>query len=424
MRRISVVTAGWLAAVRWLAAACLAALSSGVFADWPGFRGVNNAGAATEQVVPEKLVSLKEIWRIPLGEAFSEIAVAGDKAVVFGQRGGDEAAVGLDAGTGKELWVTVIDKTLKEENGDGPRTTPAIDEGRVYVYGTFLKLYCLDLASGKEIWKHDIVGEYGGRLTGSIKTWGNAASPMVVDDVVIVEGSGVDRGILAFDKKSGVLVWGSTSEAATHATPTVATILGQKQVICFMQSGLVSVEPKGGMVLWRLAHPYKLSTGASPVVGGKNGDIVYCSAGYGVGGAACRITHEGGEWAAKPLWRTEGQNQSQWSTPVYYEGYLYGLFGQYEAKGPLACVDMETGLVRWSERGFGTQGGLIRVGDKLLVQMPTGVLVLVAASPQGYRELGRVREFGGRSWMAPAYSEGRIYARTTTEGACFEVVGK
>ena len=321
MRRISVVTAGWLAAVRWLAAACLAALSSGVFADWPGFRGVNNAGAATEQVVPEKLVSLKEIWRIPLGEAFSEIAVAGDKAVVFGQRGGDEAAVGLDAGTGKELWVTVIDKTLKEENGDGPRTTPAIDEGRVYVYGTFLKLYCLDLASGKEIWKHDIVGEYGGRLTGSIKTWGNAASPMVVDDVVIVEGSGVDRGILAFDKKSGVLVWGSTSEAATHATPTVATILGQKQVICFMQSGLVSVEPKGGMVLWRLAHPYKLSTGASPVVGGKNGDIVYCSAGYGVGA------------------RRAGSRMKEASGPRNRYG---GRKARIRASGPRRCITRDT----------------------------------------------------------------------------------
>ena len=404
-----------------LAVATLAAMSSWLFADWPGYRGAENTGVAA-QSMPARAGALKEAWHIPLGEAFGEMAVAGDKAYVFGCRGDDEVVCALDAKTGKELWATTIDKTLKEENGNGPRTTPAIEGGHVYVYGTFMTLACLDAASGKEVWKHDITAEFGGRMKGSIKLWGNAVSPLVVGDVVIVEGGEAGKGILAFDKNTGRLAWGATDDAMTHATPTVATILGQKQVICFMQSGLVSVDPASGSVLWRFAHPYKFCTGASPVVGGKNGDVVYCSAAYGVGSAACRITHADGKWLASPLWRVEGGNQSHWSTPVHYNGYLYGLFGHNEDKGPLACVDIETGDVKWSQPGFGSQGGMIRVGDNLVVHLPTGALVIVAASPDGYKELSRGGAFKGRSWMAPGYSDGRIYARSTTEGACFELV--
>jgi len=402
--------------------------STWAMADWPGYRGVGAQGIATAKAGPESLSGLKEIWRVPLGEAFGEIAVAGDKAVVLGKRGDDEMAMALDAKTGKELWATRIDKTVKEkQGGDGPRTTPAIDGGKAYVYGTYMKLYCLDLETGAEVWKHEVLPEFGGKQIGGISTWGNAVSPTVVDDVVIVEGGGKEKGILAFDKTTGKLVWASTSDLVTHASPTVATIAGQKQVICFMQSGLVSVEPKTGSVLWKFAHPYKVSTAASAVVGGKNGDIVYCSAGYGVGAAGCRVTRDGDKWTATKLWRTEAEdnenhgNQNHWSTPVAFGGYVYGLYGHNDPKGNLSCVDIETGKPAWIQKGIGTQGGVILVGDKLVVHDTAGELVLVAASPDAYKELGRVSEFKGKSWIGPSYSDGNIFARSATEGACFAV---
>lgn len=396
-------------------------------ADWPQYRGTNGDSTVAAKNIPDQLPAggLKELWKVPLGNSFGQIAVVGNKAVAFIKRDEGEVAIGLDAGTGKELWATPIDKTIKDkQGGDGPRTTPTIDGDHVYIYGTYKKLFCLDLASGHELWKHDVQATDGGKAP----QWGNATSPVIVSDAVIVAGGGNGKGILAFDKKSGQTLWNSTDEILTHATPTVATIHGQLQVICFMQSGLVSVDPKNGAVLWTFAHRYSISTAASPVVGGKNGDVVYCSASYNIGAAACRVANDGGKWTATNLWSTEGKNPNHWSTPVCHNGYIYGLFGHNNGikqnDNPLACLDIETGEVKWSQKGFGSQGGLILLGDKLLVHTPAGELVLVNADPAAYKELGRIKILDGKNWIMPAFSNGRIFARSTTEGICLQLTAK
>jgi outer membrane protein assembly factor BamB len=377
-------------------------------ADWPGYRGPGTDGVAAAASLNK--LALTPVWKASTGDAFGQIAVTGDRALMMTERGDDEVCLCLNAATGQETWATRIGKTIKDANGDGPRSTPTIDGQFVYCQGTYLKLACLDLQTGKEVWKHDLVAEMGGKPLG----WGNAASPRVVGDVVLVVGGGRGKGICAFNKTTGELAWARTDEKYTHATPTVATILGKLQVICFMQSGLVSVDPANGQVLWTFKHPYKASTAASPVVGGKDGDIVYCSAGYGVGAAACRITHDDQGWSAKTLWSTPGKNLSHWSTPVYYDGCLYGLFGHNDNNGPLACLDIQTGKVLWTQPGFGSQGGLVLVGDKLLVQTPKGALVLAKASPDGYQELGRSDILPPKDWTAPTFVDGNVYARNSS----------
>jgi len=409
---------------KWMATTGLVlALAGGLLAaDWPQFRGPNGSGVVADATGLAAL-NTTAVWKIPLGDGFGQIAVAGDKSVVFAERGEDELAVGLDTASGKEVWATPIDKSIKENaGGNGPRSTPSIDGEHVYIYGTHMKLVCLELAGGKQVWEHDVQKEFGGKEP----QWGSAASPVVVDDLVIAVGGGAGHGIMAFDKKDGKLAWAKTNEKFTHATPTLATIAGVKQVICFMQSGLVSVEPKTGEILWMFAHRYSTSTAASPVVGGKNGDVVYCSAGYGVGAAACRVSNNGGKWTAAELWSTPGKNLSHWSTPVCVDGCIYGLFGQNKADGPLACLDIETGKVNWSEPGFGSQGGIIAVGDKLVIQTPKGDLVLVDASSAGFKELGRTNVLKGKNWTAPAYVDGMIFARNSSqngsaEGVCLKL---
>ncbi|MDA1085484.1 MAG: PQQ-like beta-propeller repeat protein [Verrucomicrobia bacterium] len=408
-----------------ISAAILAVLLthvSRVSADWPGYRGRDAAGVSETKTSPRQLTadSVKEAWRVTSDASFSEIAVAGDKALVFVMRGTGESVVCLDVATGNELWATSIDdKTNTDGNGKGPRATPAIANGKVYVYGSFMKLVCLDLAKGGEIWRHDIQAEYAGRSIG----WGPAASAVLVDDLVVVVGGGPGKGILAFDAETGKEAWAVTDEVHTHATPTVATIGGQKQVICFMASGLVSVEPKAGAVLWRFSFRYNTSTAASPIVGGKNGDIVYCSAGYGVGAGACRISAADGKWIAEKLWLNGIQNH--WASGVHSDGYIYCLDGFKNNQCPLICLDIETGATQWSQPGFGSQGGLIRVGDTLVVQTVSGELVLAEASPTAYKELGRLPMFQNKQcWIAPSYADGKVFTRSTTESVCLVPTAK
>lgn len=408
----------------WVFAAMAAGVvGASAWANWPQYRGPNHDGVSPQPVAKQwPGEGPKVLWKVPLGEGFGSMAVAGGKVYVLAERNGQEACFALDAATGKEAWATDVDKTIFEgQGGNGPRTTPAIDGQRIYVLGTYLKLACLDAASGKEIWKQDLAKDFGGQSQlneAGIKKWGNAASPIVEGDLVIVAGGGSGQALLAFDKTTGKLAWKAENDKITHATPTPATIAGTRQVIFFTTSGLVSVAPKDGKVLWR--HPYKfsVSTAASPVVGG---DVVYCSAGYGVGGGAVKVTKDGDAWSAREIWRTEGKTMSHWSTPVYRDGHLYGQFGfkEYNTE-PLKCIEMATGKEVWSKSGFG-QGQVILAGDTLVVQTDYGAVTLVEASPAGYKELAKAQLVGGKSWGYPAVSDGRLYVRSIKELACVDV---
>ena len=184
-----------------------------------------------------------------------------------------------------------------------------------------------------------------------------------------------------------------------------------------MQSGLVSIAPATGEVLWKQPFQYSVSTAASPVV---EKNIVYCSAGYGVGAGVFRITKEGDTFKSTQIWRLKGGDVNHWSTPVIQGDYVYGLFGFKEfGRMPLKCIELATGKEIWSKPGFG-QGGLVMVGDNLLVQADAGQLLLVQATPTGYHPLGMAHPLSGKCWTMPVVANGKIYARSTTQGVCLD----
>ena len=394
-----------------------------VAADWPQYRG-----PAVDGVTSEKILTTwpsegpKVVWKAALGPSFGSFAVSGGKAFCFIQRsveGEDkEVAVALDAGTGKELWAVTLGKpTYDKQGGDGPRSTPTVDGKRVYFLGAYQVLTCLDTETGKQIWQHDLVAEFGGRII----QWKNAASPMLEGNLVFANGGGAGQALLAFDKADGKLVWKGEDDLPTHSSPVPATIHGVRQVIFFTQKGLVSVAPQTGKVLWRFSYPYQTSAAASPIVWN---DVVYCSEAYGVGAGACRVTKEGDTFTATELWRKKDL-PNHWTSPVCKDGYLYGIYGGGKQNGaPLKCIEIATGKEMWSKDGFGGGGATILVGGNVLAQCDRGPLVLLSAKPEAYSEIARAEVYVGQCWTMPVVSGGRIFARNTKEGFCLDVVSK
>ena len=405
---------------RALSAIVVLSLSSGVFAaEWPQYRGPGHDGVTPEKINTRWSTPPKVQWRIPLGSSLGSFVTGNGRLYVFAKDGDDEAAQAFDAATGKRLWSTTIGKTIFDNSGgDGPRSTPALDDGRVYIYGTYQKLGCLDAADGKMIWSHDLNKEFGGKEPG----WGSATSPLVDGNLVLVCCGGRGQSFVAFDKKSGSVAWKGQYDAPTHAAPIPADLLGIHQVIFFTTKGLAAVNPRSGDVLWRQAFPFNVSTAASPVVCGP--DIVYCSAGYGSGSAAFQISKSGDHFVSRELWHLHSKYLvNQWSTPIYKDGYLYGLYGFKEFQTePLKCVDLKTGKEVWSHPGFG-QGQVVMAGGNLLVQGDRGDLVLVKPSPDGYHEIARCQPFdaNAKCWTDPAVADGHIYARSQTGGVCLDV---
>ena len=416
-----------------LATLCFAAPAA-LATDWTQYRG-----AKSDQHTPDPVRTdlaqqpPKVLWKIPLGESFGSFAVKGDRAYVFMKDGEQEACVALEAASGRELWRTKTGRTIfpERQGGEGPRSTPTLDGDKVYLFGTYFQLTCLSAADGKVVWSHDLEKEFGGQTeTNGIKQWAQAASPIVEGNLVLIAGGGPDQTFMAFDKNTGSVVWKRGTEKVTHATPTPATIHGQRQVIFLVHNWLVSLDPQSGQELWRYTFPWNVSTAASPVVGGKNGDVVYCAAGYNVGAGAVKVSNEGGKWTAKELYRLRGnKNANHWSTPVHHEGFIYGLYGHNNrGSAPLECRDIETGEVKWSQEGFGTGGGLIVAGDTLVVQKDSGPVTFVDPGPGGYKQVGEIQPLQlkprGKAWTMPVVADGKLYVRTDTEGACVDVSGK
>lgn len=398
-------------------------------ADWPQYRGPHHDGISTEQIATSwPADGLKAVWKTPMTDGFSSLVIGNGIASTLVKRTVDgedqEVCVGFNADTGKEIWATPLgiakydgggeSGTPENRGGDDPRSTPSIDQEQVYVLSAQLKLSCLEASSGKALWSKDILKEYGGKMI----SWQNAASPLVLDQWIFVNSTAPGKSLMAFNKKDGSLAWAAQDDKMTHATPIAATILGVRQVIFFTQSGLVSVVPENGNVLWRYKFPYNVSTAASPVAAG---DIVYCSAGYNVGGGAVKITKSDAGFTATEIWRTPNKTINHWSTPVYQDGYLYGPFSFKEfGKGAIKCIEVATGKEMWSKDGFGP-GGVLLVNGNLLILSDKGELVLAKASPKEYQETARFQAVAGKCWNVPSIANGRIYARSTKEGACFEV---
>jgi len=390
-------------------------------ADWNQYRGPNYDGSSGEKILkPWPKDGPRVVWKAPLGPSFGSFAVGGGRAFCFIQRnvGGEdrETAIALDDKTGKELWATPLGKaTYDKQGGDGPRSTPTLDGNRVYFLGAYLVFTCLDAASGKVIWQHDLVKEYAGKVI----RWNSAASPILDANLILVNAGGAGQSFLAFNKTDGSLAWKSGDDSPTHASAVPATIHGVRQVIFFTQSGLVGLAAKSGEILWRHPFPYQISTASSPIVWQ---DVVYCSAGYGVGAGAVRVSKSGSGFTATELWRLKDQLPNHWTTPVCKDGYLYGIYGFKDfGAAPLKCVEIATGKEVWSQPGFGSGGGTVLVDGHVLVQGDRGPLVLVEASPKAYREVARTQVLSGKCWTMAVVSDGRIYARNDKEGACLDV---
>jgi hypothetical protein len=398
-------------------------------ADWTHVMGPRYDRKSTETAPTPPSSLPRERWKISCDGGFSSFVTGDGKAFTVVPRkirgSTRETLVVLDAASGRVLWETPLGNASYDgggergasgnDGGDGPRATPAYHDGRVFVFGGNFDLHALDAATGRILWQRDLIKDFSARQI----QWSNAAAPLLIGDRVIVAGGGAKQCYLAFRATDGEVLWKTGSDRVSHATPVLTTIHGQRQALFLVGRGLVSLDPADGRELWHYPFAWRTSIGASPVVWN---DIVHCTAGYGVGGAAVQVTLDGKTWGVKELWRSRGNRDTaaHWSTPVAHDGYLYGCYGHAEfGRAAFKCIDIRTGEVAWEESGFG-HGAVIQVGDRLMATTDFGRLTVINPDPSGYREIARADVIEGKCWASPAFSEGRLLLRSTTQGVCLE----
>jgi outer membrane protein assembly factor BamB len=411
----------------WLLSACP------LFADWPQYRGANHDGVSHDRINKQWSGAVTNpVWRVPATNGLSSFAIGSGAAYTQIRReiGGvqREVCVALRLTDGFELWSANIGPADYPNGGvgpdDGPRSTPTVDNGSVYVLSTYLVLQRLNATNGALIWSTNLLAGFGG----TIIPWQSAASPLLENGLIYVNANAGTARLMALRASDGSLAWRSQNEAMTHSTPVAATIHGVRQIIFAAQTGLVSVDPLTGARLWKSTYPFNYSTSlaVSPVVWD---DLVFVSGAhsYGMRSVVIQVAPTNNNWTVTQLWSTNNP-AAHWMTPVVYQGFLFGQFGIQQFDSPtaqLTCIDMRTGTVQWATNGFG-RGGTLLVDDHLVSLTEMGDLVLVKPDTNSYVELGRFTaipdfdQFTNRCWNSPAISDGRVYARSTAFGAAFD----
>jgi outer membrane protein assembly factor BamB len=379
---------------------------------WTNFRGPNRDGRYDEMEVstawPAQGPPL--LWKQPIGLGFGSFVVADKRAYTIEQRRGKETVAAYDVDTGRELWTQSWSAEYNDSTGDGPRSTPTWDDGRLYALGATGELRCLDAKTGAVIWGKNILSD----SQASNLQWAMAASPLIVDDkVIVLPGGSGNNSVVAYNKLTGAPVWRSQSDRAAYVSPMLVTLAGRRQVIVVSASRTFGLEPGNGSLLWTYGWDTDMGINVSqPIMVDANSFFI--SSGYGKGAALVEVTGTGNTFNARAIWQNINM-KNKFNSSVLHQGYIYGL-----DEGILSCVDVKTGERKWKGGRYG-YGQVLLAGNHLIVSTDAGELVLVRASPDQFSEVSRFQAIQGKTWNYPAIAGGRLLVRNGNEMAAYNI---
>jgi outer membrane protein assembly factor BamB len=381
---------------------------------WPGFRGPNRDGHYTAMLIRTNWPAdgLRPLWRQPIGGGYASFAIAEGRAFTIEQRRDQEAVTAYDLETGRELWAHLYQAFFTEwMGGEGPRSTPEYDEGRVYALGATGEFHCLDAATGRAVWHKNILTENGAANL----HWAQSASPLVIGEkLILLPGGPSGRSVVAYHKGTGEVLWAARSDPAAYSSPMRVTLAGQPQLLVGVKDRVLGLKVEDGATLWEFPWVVQQNNRniAQPLVLSSNRFLL--SAGYGTGCAAVEITRSADGFAAREVWRNRNL-KNKFTSSVFWQGYVYGL-----DEDILVCLDADTGDRTWKDGRY-DYGQLLLASGHLVILCGNGDLALVQATPERHVEIARFPLFNGKTWNHPAMAGGRLLVRNAVEMACFDL---
>jgi outer membrane protein assembly factor BamB len=400
--------------------------------DWPQWRGPHRDAKVTGFTAPQTWPKqLTQRWRVVVGEGVATPALVGDRLYVFTRQSGDEVTRCLNTADGKEIWqdkYSVQGVTGPSMSFPGPRSSPAVAEGKVVTLGVRGTLSCLDANTGTKVWRKD-----------DIKGWPmffTASSPIIAEGLCIAELGGRDNGtIVAYDLATGDQKWAWTGDGMAYASPVLMTVGGTNLVVTQTDKKMVAVTATDGKLVWEA--PFAVQgrgyNAATPIVDGQT--LIYTGSGRGV--HAVKLDKEADKVVGKELW-TNKDKSVMFSTPVLKDGLLYGLSQTNE----LFCLNAETGKTAWTAAlgpasagrpmagggggrgGRGGRGGMrggmrssagygsiVDAGSVLLALTPSSELIVFQPSDQKYTELARLKVATTPTFAYPVVSGNRVFIK-------------
>lgn len=372
--------------------------------DWPQWRGANRDGKVSGFEAPKLWPAELDLkWKITVGLGDASPVMAGGKLYSFTRMEGDEVIMCLDASTGKEIWqnkypAMAITGPASSQH-PGPRSTPAVGDGKIVTLGIGGVLSCLDSGTGKVIWRNE---EY----TKELPPFYTGLSPIIANGMCIVHLGGKEKGdIIAFDLKTGKEKWKCDSDGPSYSSLALMKVDRKKQIVDLTEKSLVGVDLESGKVLWQLAAPTanRFYNAASPVID----DQTVILTGQGQGTKAIKVEKQGNEFIAKEVWKN-AELGTKWNTPVLKDGFLFGLSDGRK----LYCMNAKTGETVWVDTKMQNDFGEIVDAGSLLIALPqTSNLVIFKPDTKAYTEVAIIKVADTPTFSFPVLAGNKIFIK-------------
>ncbi len=402
--------------------------------DYPQWRGVHRDGVLTETDLVTELPEgeLAPKWSVAIGSGYSGPTVANGRVFVTDRGFGDsdnkvERILCLDAETGQEQWKHSYEVNYNDDQYNigykaGPRAAVTVHQGKAFSVGAMGHFFCLDVTSGKVIWKRELAPEFDVKMP----IWGITAAPLVFEDLVIQIVAGSDGAcVVGFDLETGKERWRALDELAGYSAPIMIRQGDQEVAVCWTGQSVTGLNPRTGETFWRFAmEPRNMPIGvATPIVSGKH---LFVSSFYD---GSMLMELDPSQPKAKKVWRRIGQSEKNTdslhcmiSTPLIKGEHIYGV----DSYGELRCLDLLTGDRVWEDltavpRARWATIHTLRDGNREIMLNDQGELIFARLSPAGFQETSRAKLLSptlrqlprrnGVTWAHPAIANGMIFAR-------------
>jgi outer membrane protein assembly factor BamB len=366
----------------------------------------------------------KKLWSRSLGEGHSSVLVESGRLYTMYRQvtrqpavSHEEVVAALDAASGKTIWefkYPAPTSGIQFDQGLGPHSTPLVAGTRVFAASSRSELFALDKATGKRIWSHDLVKEFGAPLTAR----GYSASPLLHNSTIIVTMGGPDQAVAAFDQATGKLVWKSGYFVWAPASPILIDVDQQRQLVVFGGDVVTGMDPATGRELWR--HPHKTDWGLNITtpIWVADQHLLLVSSAYGVGTRALELRQSGGKTTVTEKWRSQ-RMRVHIGTVIRLGDHAYGSSGDF---GPafISAIDLKSGEIAWQDRSF-ARAQLLYADGKLIVLDEDGVLGLATVSPQGLKVLARASVLQHLAWTPPTLVGTTLYVRDRQTISAFDL---
>jgi outer membrane protein assembly factor BamB len=403
---------------------------------WPQFLGPHRTGTVDtrEFDIPNDNREVRVLWRQPIGEGWASFAVQDQFAVTLEQRGEHECLTCYRLADGAVLWA--LEHLAIHENplgGIGPRTTPAIHDGKVFAQGATGFIWCVDLNSGEIIWTQDLLKLAGWDQAESetVAPWGRATSPLVIEDLVVMGFGGPSalpaeiqgRGLVALNRTDGSVVWTAGNDQLSYGSPNLMNYSGQPQIVAVNETTVTGHDVKTGAQRWSLPWDGRSNGAANCSQAMRVSDNSFLiSKHYGGGSALVQIIKsDDGSLRAEPIWKSPEVLRTKFTHGLVIDDTVYGI-----SDGWLQAVNVSNAQRLWQQprRSRVGQGQAVSAGDVLIVQDESGDVVFVAADRNEYRELLRLKALEARTWNIPTIAGRHLLVRNDQEAICFLLPSK